>query len=350
MRIVVVPLLVWLTGCTTTVSIDVPPGEQPATVVGQLDRTQGLTHWRSFALLSVNDQPVSYGIMSERRNTEVQVPAGIHSFVVEASFNTGFLSDGPWEAIVRIEAPVEAGRRYRVNGTVRGTEFYVWLEDQATGQRAGSEFSRRYVRRPGPRASYSGSAQASRPEDLGLTPADVPPPPVSFHEPPDFGELREAYGRRVDFSQRCERDRPAQPFMEAVEAGQYREAADILIAWLQQCPVDAPAHLWVAAALDDAGDAVQAGIHFDWFLGITDSVMESGDGKTPETAYVTISVGEGYALLVRLGLSPVRRALLTGDTLRDAITAEDEHGTERTIFFNPAWHFVRLLFGIRGLS
>jgi hypothetical protein len=44
--------------------------------------------------------------------------------------------------------------------------------------------------------------------------------------------------------------------------------------------------------------------------------------------------------LSRLGLQPEQQLL--GDGL-DIITAIDESGNHVTIYFNPVWHFVRLL-------
>ena len=44
---------------------------------------------------------------------------------------------------------------------------------------------------------------AVAPAAADLIAADVPPPAVTLADNPDFGALREAYGRRVDFDVRC---------------------------------------------------------------------------------------------------------------------------------------------------
>jgi hypothetical protein len=44
--------------------------------------------------------------------------------------------------------------------------------------------------------------------------------------------------------------------------------------------------------------------------GLVDSILSSGDGKTPETAYHVISVDEEYAVLNTLGFKVVKQSLM----------------------------------------
>lgn len=73
-----------------------------------------------------------------------------------------------------------------------------------------------------------------------------------------------------------------------------------------------------------------------------ESILSSGDGKTPETAYVTVSVSEEYDVLFLFGLEPTGQVLIPGEVLVDELTATNEQGEEFTIYFNPAAHFFRL--------
>lgn len=82
-------------------------------------------------------------------------------------------------------------------------------------------------------------------------------------------------------------------------------------------------------------------VHELWFRGLISSVLESGDGRTPETAYVTISVPEEYAVVAAFGLRSVSQSLVAEPAV-DAITVEDQNGERSTIYFNPAAHFERL--------
>ncbi len=84
-----------------------------------------------------------------------------------------------------------------------------------------------------------------------------------------------------------------------------------------------------------------------WYRGLVESVLASGDGKSPQTAFTVISVGEEYAILRALNLRVESQALIEGHI--DALTVEGEHG-ESTIYFNPAAHFRRLERAFEGIK
>ena len=137
-------VLLTLAGCASTVTFSSRTSPELATVVGQMDRSEGVFNWRDFVLVAVDDKPVSHGFLSDTRDTVVRVEAGEHRFVVEAGFNTGFGGSGPYEAIVLLTASVEKGKTYRVNGAVRDNLYFVWLEDPTTGARVSQEASAPY--------------------------------------------------------------------------------------------------------------------------------------------------------------------------------------------------------------
>lgn len=175
-----------------------------------------------------------------------------------------------------------------------------------------------------------------------LIPARVPPPAVDLAAMPDFSALREAYAQRADFSARCEINHPMKAFAAQYEAKNFAQAAAIMLPFLTRCPVDAQAHAYAALALNGAGDSEAAGMRRRWFFGLTDSAMKSGDGLTPETPLVTISVAEEYAILFRMRRVVTRQVLQNSPTLLDALETRDEKGEARTFYFEPRWHFIRL--------
>ena len=147
LRLTTLLVLLTLAGCASTVTFSSrtsPTSPELATVVGQMDRSEGVFNWRDFVLIAVDDKPVSHGFLSDTRDTVVRVEAGEHRFVVEAGFNTGFGGSGPYEAIVLLTASVEKGKMYRVNGAVRDNLYFVWLEDPTTGARVSQEASAPY--------------------------------------------------------------------------------------------------------------------------------------------------------------------------------------------------------------
>ncbi len=72
------------------------------------------------------------------------------------------------------------------------------------------------------------------------------------------------------------------------------------------------AHLMAAAAYSQIGDETKASYHGKFGKRLLDSILASGNGRTRETAFVVINVGEEYAVLRALGIQPESQSLLTG--------------------------------------
>lgn len=160
-------------------------------------------------------------------------------------------------------------------------------------------------------------------------------------EPVDFGDLRAQFGERDDFAQRCEIDQPIQLAAQAFAQGQWEEVLALATPFLDRCPVDMDFHFLRAVALSELGREAEAMQHQHWRHGLLESVMRSGDGRSAETAWVVISVGEEYAVLRALGLERESQSLLAGGI--DALSVRDEDGVASTIYFDPAASHARLL-------
>jgi hypothetical protein len=65
-------------------------------------------------------------------------------------------------------------------------------------------------------------------------------------------------------------------------------------------------------------------------------VLESGDGKSPETAFVVIAVDEEYSVLKTASLTPVKQALVNpGGSAFDRFEVKlPESDQTATLFFN----------------
>lgn len=187
------------------------------------------------------------------------------------------------------------------------------------------------------------SQQASREVNRELIAESVAPPRVEWTDEVDFGELRELYGRRRDFSLRCERSPERSEAGKAVDAGDAARTIELTESLLMRCPVDPILHHWRYSALISMGLEAEAEIQKRWVIGLFDSILATGDGKTMDTPFVTISINEEYALLAYLGLTPRRQSLVDGPRALDAILAEAEDGSKEIVYFSPVLHFVRLL-------
>lgn len=174
--------------------------------------------------------------------------------------------------------------------------------------------------------------------------------PVNESEPrhydwsasPDFTGLRTAWGWSDSFRDNCEVGRPLSDIVGKMNQDQWSDAAAIGQNWLAQCPVDIRVHYFTAISLAELGETEKAEHHFRWTEGLMDSVVTSGNGETPETAYKTISVPEGYDALYLFGLEVKNQSLITDPVMLDLIVAVNENGQEFAIYFNPAAHFARL--------
>lgn len=155
----------------------------------------------------------------------------------------------------------------------------------------------------------------------------------------EMGSARAAYGDREDFFSLCEKDRPLEEWAERLNAERWQEALVSSERWLEKCPVDIDARFVAAAALTELGRPDDAAEHIRWYRGMIDSIFASGDGKSPATALVVISIAEEYSILHALGLERKEQSLLDGGI--DAIRVADREGRELTIYFNPAAHFRR---------
>jgi hypothetical protein len=309
-----------------------PSNEQPNSRMAVVN---GTVH-KGFGLIKLAERSAVCGV--DGKDSEALVSASIEPGRRTLCVRAAALPLNSYAASAndrKIVVDLRAGETYFLQFKNKFTRYEFWLTDESGGVVEAA----------------TSPLPAEAPHTLPpLTPASTAPPPVNWLEPGNFDALREAFGQRADFAARCEDDRPAKRFMTLVEAKQFHQAAQVTLEWLDRCPVDASIHSWTAAALKEAGDEVGAQAHWKWFEGITDSAMANGDGKTPDTAFTTISISEEDAVLTRLGLTKTGQALLRGERMIDSIEAEDESGKTQTVYFYPHWHFIRLAHLVRGAA
>ena len=192
-------------------------------------------------------------------------------------------------------------------------------------------------------ASSAFAADHIVPSTEELVGPEVPPVvPALTATDVDFDSLREAWGRRRDFDQLCERTFPGRELESAAKAADNVGVYALAARFLAQCPVSEQAQAWAMSAAQKLGDSDKASLHRRWLFGLTDSAMRTGDGKTPQTAYVTISVDEEYAIALRLGFQADSQTQVLGPPMADVLTVHRLGGGDKgTLYFNPAWHFAR---------
>jgi len=93
---------------------------------------------------------------------------------------------------------------------------------------------------------------------------------------------------------------------------QVRDTAGLLVALsalLERQFLDIRAHQLAAAAYERIGDQVTAGVHGKIARGLLDSILQSGDGQSFQTAYQVITIAEEYAILEMLQIKPQSKSL-----------------------------------------
>ena len=152
----------------------------------------------------------------------------------------------------------------------------------------------------------------------------------------DFKALRIAFTHTKNYSP-YGGDRDGQKILfAAIDKKNYKDAVKKAEELLKDDYVDMDAHVGASLAYRGLGENDKADIHKNIYLGLVNSIIKSGDGKTASTAYVVISTHEEYITLRALGLASGDQSLqhLDGHTF-DVLTATDPKTKESLkVFFN----------------
>ena len=130
----------------------------------------------------------------------------------------------------------------------------------------------------------------------------------------------------------------------ALNDSNFTKAAEILEGLLAHSYVNIRAHLYAIAAYEGLGNVTKANHHRSMYRGLVKSIFASGDGETPETAYVVISTDETYYILHLLELQTVQQALVPHEGSNyDLMTAKDRNSGETVeLYFNIDRQFAFL--------
>jgi hypothetical protein len=120
----------------------------------------------------------------------------------------------------------------------------------------------------------------------------------------DFDALREAYARSPNYQPHggAKLNSPVRPMVQAGEGGDCKKAIGIALTILELNFTYFDAHMMLAYCSKKAGDAAAAGKEAKIAIGLVKSILASGDGKTPQTAFRVVTVSEEYSVLKTLRL------------------------------------------------
>ena len=136
-----------------------------------------------------------------------------------------------------------------------------------------------------------------------MTYEDILREAVSHPEGVDFAAFRLAFTRTSAYApydiDALEEDEALE---EAFRTSDWPEVLAHANAALHRCYVRVKPHMFAAAACEAVGDRRRQRHHEQCVTRLLASIMESGDGRSPETAFVVIGVCEEYDVLNALSL------------------------------------------------
>lgn len=152
----------------------------------------------------------------------------------------------------------------------------------------------------------------------------------------DFKRLRIAYVSAPEYHEAKDTEKETTAMIAAVNARDFKLAIQNADVVLENNYTDMDAHFVEYIAYRELGNAAQAGFHRSVFDGLIRSILNSGDGKSRETAYVVALVHEEYVVLRVLGLRPDKQSLdQDKEHSYDVLETKDpESGKAVKLYFN----------------
>lgn len=152
----------------------------------------------------------------------------------------------------------------------------------------------------------------------------------------DFLALRLAYTRTPEYKPYGADESAKDAAFAALQKKDFAEAVRSAQTVLEKNYVDLDAHLMCRIAYREMGNSERYNFHSAVLKGLVGSLYASGDGTTPETAIVVISVPEEYFLLNANGLKSMKSSAL-GKNGHDYDMMDVENrktGEKKTLYFN----------------
>jgi hypothetical protein len=152
----------------------------------------------------------------------------------------------------------------------------------------------------------------------------------------DYTRLRLSYMDSPEYKAAKDVSKSEDAMTEALNKKDYPAALKNAEAVLESNYVNIDAHFVAFVANREMGAMDKAQFHRTVFRGLIDSIRNSGDGKSMETAWVVINVHEEYVILRALGFRPGEQSLIhkDGHSYDEMKVKNAEDGTAQTFYFN----------------
>lgn len=152
----------------------------------------------------------------------------------------------------------------------------------------------------------------------------------------DYAALRIAYTKTKDYMPYGGDSSAKDAAMDALNKKNYAEALKQAETALAKNYVDMDTHFVCFVAHRELGNAEKSAFHKAVFKGLVQSISASGDGATPETAIVVISVPEEYVFFRAKGFKPDKQSEISvnGHDYDKMEVVSQDTGEKKVLYFN----------------
>jgi|ERR1039458_8036869 hypothetical protein len=152
----------------------------------------------------------------------------------------------------------------------------------------------------------------------------------------DYARLRTSYMDSTEYKAAKDVSDSENAMIDALNKKDYPAALKNAEIVLDSAYVNMDAHFVAMVANRELGAKDKSEVHSTVFHGLIKSILDSGDGKSTEKAWVVINVPEEYVVLRVLDFKPSGQSLVQKDGHSyDVMKVKDaKDGTEQTFYFN----------------
>jgi Domain of unknown function (DUF4919) len=153
----------------------------------------------------------------------------------------------------------------------------------------------------------------------------------------DFAALREAYAKSAHYDPYNETAKQLKATLfDAFAAKDCARTTETAAKILDANYVNIDAHLIADHCYRQLGDAVRADFHQTVARGLLGAIADTGDGQSPETAFVVIAIEEEYSFLHAQGFEVADQALVNhaGHRIDRIEATETDTGDAAVVFFD----------------
>ena len=151
----------------------------------------------------------------------------------------------------------------------------------------------------------------------------------------DYGQLRTAYAASAGYDPYFRGGDNEKQLTEALKTSDCPKIVSAANRMLDADFTNITAHVLAAGCAKKLNDESSAQYHRKVAQGLLASIAHSGNGLSPQSAYVVITVDEEYAFLSTAGYRMKSQSLVQYGTHEcDAIDVVDGSGAQKTVYFN----------------